>query len=487
MKKYAQRAQRTRLGAALLIVLCAGTIIGCKAEKPAEKLTLDSTAATRSFHPEWSKNSVIYEVNIRQYTPEGTFAAFTKQLPRIRALGVDILWLMPVQPIGKIDRKGSLGSYYSIANYHEFNPEFGNKADFVALVDAAHQQGMKVILDWVANHTAFDHHWATEHKDYYTLKTDGSISRAIDDKGKETDWSDVADLNYGNSAMRSAMMDEMQWWLDNTPIDGFRCDVAGFVPYDFWREVSDKFRAKRPDIFMLAEWEDPKLHASFDMTYGWELFHLMNDIASGKKGTDELPKFFAAQQAAYGDSAYRMNFTSNHDENSWNGTEFERMGANHLAAYVLSATVQNSMPLLYTGQEASLKKRLRFFDKDTVDWTGSSLAPFYTRLFELRHQEAALWNGPWGGPQTEITTNGDNKTFAFARVRDSSAVAIFVNFGDKPVTLAYSDFKTPGPYIDWFTNAAVKLDAVGTVTVSAHGSRVLVRKPMTTVGGASGD
>lgn len=245
----------------LVLAMFAGSLAlaACTPAAPAAGTRPDSVAGaagaiTQADHPEWSKNAVIYEVNIRQYTPEGTFTAFTKELPRLKALGVDILWIMPVQPIGKMNRKGSLGSYYSIADYTAINPEFGTEADFKAMVDAAHAQGLKVILDWVANHTAFDHHWASEHKDWYTLRADGSISRAIDQAGKETDWSDVADLNYANQDMRRAMLAEMRWWVDSTGIDGFRCDVAGFVPHDFWAEMRTTMRAIRPDLFFLAEW-----------------------------------------------------------------------------------------------------------------------------------------------------------------------------------------------------------------------------------------
>jgi len=416
----------------------------------------------------------MYEVNIRQYTAAGTFDAFAKELPRLKALGVDILWIMPVQPIGKLNRKGGLGSYYSISNYTAVNPEFGTAADFKALVDSAHALGFKVILDWVANHTAFDHPWTVAHKEWYTLRPDGSISRAIDDKGKETDWSDVADLNYENAAMRTAMIGEMQWWLDNTGIDGFRCDIAGFVPYDFWKQVSDTFRPTRPGFFMLAEWEDPKLHASFDMTYGWELYHLMNDITQGKKGTSALTTFFAAQDSVYGPSAYRLNFTSNHDENSWNGTEFERMGDNHIAAYVLSATVSGGMPLLYSGQEASLKKRLRFFDKDTIDWSGASLVDFYRTIFALKHSQPALGNGPWGGKQSVLTTNGGEKSFAFSRTVGANTVVVFANFGSAIAHVSYDAFSHPGIYTDWFSGATVDMQAKGTIDVPAHGHRVLV-------------
>ena len=444
------------------------------AVKPAE--TPAAAATNPGNHPEWSKNAVIYEVNIRQYTPEGTFAAFTKELPRIRALGVDILWIMPVQPIGKLFRKGTLGSYYSISDYTAFNPEFGTEADFKSMVDAAHAQGFRVILDWVANHTAFDHAWATAHKDWYSLHPDGTISRAIDDKGKETDWSDVADLNYANKDMRAAMIKEMRWWVDSTGIDGFRCDVAGFVPYDFWTEVRAALRPVKPDLFFLAEWEDPALHASFDATYDWGLYHLMNGIGAGKQKASALDSYFSEFESKYPAGAYRLTFTSNHDENSWNGTEFERLGENYKAAYVLSVLVQNSLPLLYSGQEVSLNRRLPFFEKDSIDWKkGPSLAEFYGRIFELRHQNDLVWNGAWGAPQQKLVTDGADHVYAFTRARGEKAVLVVTNFSDTPLRVKYEGLAQAGSYTDWFSHATVSLTASGSIDVPAHGYRVLVK------------
>jgi alpha-amylase len=461
------------------LALTAIVFSACSSTDKTASNRADTTAVAAGVstgsHPEWTKNAVIYEVNIRQYTPEGTLAAFTKQLPRLKALGVDILWIMPVQPIGKLNRKGTLGSYYSIADYTAINPEFGTEADFTAMVDSAHAQGMKVILDWVANHTAFDHEWTTAHKDWYTLRADGSISRAIDDKGKETDWSDVADLNYGSVAMRIAMINEMRWWVESTGIDGFRCDVAGFVPHDFWASVRAAFRPTHPNLFFLAEWEDPKLHESFDATFGWGLFHLMNDVASGKQTTAAIDKYFAEFESRFPAGGYRLNFTSNHDENSWNGTEFERMGQNHQAAFVLSATTQYSMPLLYSGQEASFNRRLAFFEKDSIDWAGPSLADFYRSIFELRHTQDVLFNGPWGAPQTKLATNGGDRVWAFVRSRGEKAVVVVTNFGDARASVKYTALAAPGTYMDWFAKAPVTLAADGMIEVPAHGYRVLVK------------
>jgi glycosidase len=425
--------------------------------------------------PAWAKSAVMYEVNVRQYTPEGTFAALRPHLPRLRTLGVDMLWMMPVQPIGKLNRKGSLGSYYSISDYRAINPEYGTAADFKAFVDDAHRQGMKVILDWVPNHTAFDHVWIAQHPRWYLHKPDGSVSNAINESGAETDWTDVAQLNYDNPEMRRAMIGDMRWWLDAMKVDGFRCDFAAGVPMDFWVDARRQLAAVRPDIFMLAEAESPALGEAFDMSYGWELHHLLNDVAKGKKNTPEIDAYLQRQKRAYHAKDFRMYFTSNHDENSWNGTEFERMGANHLPSFIVAATMRGGLPLLYTGQEVSLKKRLRFFEKDTVDWNGPSLAGFYQSVFALRHAEDALRNGEWGGAQTPLTTDGGNRVYAFTRTRGASTVMVAVNFGDAAASVAYKNLAQPGDYTDWFGKSAVSLAPAGRLDIPAHGYRVLVR------------
>ncbi|CAN5910404.1 alpha-amylase family glycosyl hydrolase [soil metagenome] len=425
--------------------------------------------------PAWTRKAVMYEVNVRQYTPAGTFQALRPHLARIKGLGVDIVWFMPVQRIGKLNRKGSLGSYYSIADYRSINPEFGNAADFKAVVADAHRLGMKVMIDWVPNHTSFDHVWATPHPDWYVHRANGSISSAVSESGVENDWTDVAQLNYDNHDMRRAMIADMRWWIDNMGVDGFRCDYASGVPLDFWVAARHALAAAKPDIFMLAEAESPGLGEAFDMTYGWELHHLLNDLAQGKKPTTELDRYLQRQKRAYRTRDFHLTFTTNHDENSWNGTEFERMAANHLPAYVLAATLRGSFPLLYTGQEASLDKRLRFFEKDTVDWAGTSLADFYKAVFALKHTQAALWNGEWGGDESTLRTDGGNRVYAFTRGRGESEVLVAVNFGDTASPVAYQGLDHPGTYSDWFARTPVSLAASGTLDIPAHGYRVLVR------------
>ena len=271
------------------------------------------------------------------------------------------------------------------------------------------------------------------------------------------------------------MIAEMKWWIDSMNVDGFRCDVAGGVPNDFWSDARRELQAVRPDVFMLAEAESPAMHPSFDMTYGWELHHLLNDVAKGKAPTSKLDEYFAKDTTAYPASSYRMYFTSNHDENSWQGTEFERMGANNVPAFVLAATARRGVPLLYTGQEVSLKKRLRFFEKDTVDWHGASLTSFYRRLFELKEANAALWNGEFGGDQRTITTDGGDRVYAFSRTKGDRTVIVALNFGDSSKRLTYGDLSQPGDYTDWFSKEPIAMAAAGSLQVPAHGYRVLVR------------
>jgi alpha-amylase len=456
----------TPIPSPLLLLLA----LGC-AREPAQ-----NTPATVALTvPSWATDAAIYEVNVRQFTPEGTFAALERHIPRLDSLGVDMLWLMPVQPVGIANRKGRLGSYYSIRDYRAVNPEFGTAADARRFISAAHAAGLRVVLDWVPNHTAFDHTWITAHPDWYTHRADGSISVARDNEGKETDWTDVADLDYGKADMRRQMISDMRWWVDSMNVDGFRVDVAWGVPLDFFADARRALTAVRPELFFLAEAEGPQYHADFHATYGWELHHLLGEVAQGKKGAKELDAYFAKQAAEYPRDAFRMTFTSNHDENSWQGTEFERMGANHLAAFVLATTSANAFPLLYTGQEVSMQKRLRFFDKDTVDWTGPSLADFYRRMFELKERNAALWNGAAGGPQVRLATTGGERVYAYTRTKDDNTVLVAVNFGDAAARVTWHGLSASGNYTDWFTRQTVALAGTGTLDVPAHGYRILVR------------
>ena len=344
------------------------------------------------FHPEWSKSSNIYEVNIRQYTPEGTFAAFQNHLPRLKKMGIDILWLMPIQPIGKVKRKGLLGSYYSISDYTAINPEFGSEQSFLELVSKAHELGLKLILDWVPNHTAWDHDWIQDHPDYYYKdESTGVISNGRDDHNNPTDWTDVAELDYENIAMQEEMKQEMLWWVTNFQIDGFRCDMAGGQTDEFWKETITFLRSEKKDIFMLAESEKISLHNSnFDMTYGWEFHHIINKVAGEGQDVQIIDEYLQKQKRTFPLDGYRMYFIDNHDENSWNGTVESRIGANAYPAFILCCTMSQGMPLIYSGQEVGLNKSLRFFSRDTINWETPSQNEFYSKALALKKSQGSL-------------------------------------------------------------------------------------------------
>ncbi|MEJ2506641.1 MAG: alpha-amylase family glycosyl hydrolase, partial [Ignavibacteriaceae bacterium] len=294
--------------------------------------------------PEWSYNKTIYEVNIRQYSKEGDFNGFEKHLPELKDLGVGILWFMPINPIGIKNRKGTLGSYYSVKDYKAVNPEFGTIAEFKLLVKHIHRMGMYVIIDWVANHTAWDNHWITEHPDFYTTDSTGNII------SPNPDWTDVADLNYNNPALRDSMIEALKFWVQECDIDGYRCDVAGMIPIDFWVDARTELEKIKP-VFMLAEWETPEMSKAFDMTYDWKTYDTMNEVVKGTKNATDLYNCIKNNEENYPPNAFRMEFTTNHDKNSWDGTVFERLGdaAEEFAVYTFMIP---GMPLIYTGQEA---------------------------------------------------------------------------------------------------------------------------------------
>jgi glycosidase len=423
---------------------------------------------TAVVHPEWSKNAVIYEVNLRQYTPEGTFKAFEQHLPRLSAMGVDILWLMPVNPIGVQNRKGSLGSYYSVKDYLGINPEFGTMDDFRELVKKAHELGMYVIIDWVANHTSWDNNLITEHPDWYTHDSTGKIIAPV------PDWTDVADLNYDKKELREYMTNALIYWVKEANIDGYRCDVAGMLPVSFWNEAVPKIKAVKP-VFMLAEWETPEMHdTAFDMTYSWDVYHLMNEIAKGTKTADRIDSLLAKESEKYPADAYRLRFITNHDENSWNGTEYERMGDAVKAFTVLTYTLPG-MPLIYSGQESAFNKRLSFFDKDTIEWNGYPLAGFFTALDKLKKDNPALSGGSEGGEMIRIASDNDKAVYSFLRKKDKNSVFVILNLSpaEQKVTLKGENYA--GDYKNLFDNIKIRIDGPLVVTLKPWEYRVYTK------------
>ncbi len=371
-------------------------------------------------HPDWAYDAVVYEMNIRQYTPEGTFAAAQAELPRLEELGVDILWLMPIHPIGVKERKGTLGSYYAISDYCAVNPEFGTMADFETFLAAAHKMGFRVIIDCVANHTSPDAKWIDE------CPADWYVRDSLGNTVVNYDWTDIAELNYDNPDVRTAMQAAMRFWMEKG-VDGFRCDMACEVPFDFWKETIAMLRSEWPDMYMLAEGEDPRLHtvAGFDASYAWELHHILNDIAQGRKNVPELLEYIEKDAAAVPSDALRLMFTSNHDENSWAGTEFERMGNAAKAMAVLTFTLPNGQPLIYTGQEMGWNKRFEFFEKDPIPaWKNNGYTDFYKWLVKLRHDNPALAAGRDGGRFDLISS--EDSTIVFDRTVPGDTVTVKV-------------------------------------------------------------
>lgn len=414
-------------------LMLSGAPVGASAA-PALPITAGQSAVR---HPAWARSATIYEVNIRQYTPEGTFRAFEAHLPRLRRMGVDILWIMPINPISHKMRKGSLGSYYAVSDYLAVNPEYGDLGDFRHLVKAAHAQGFKVILDWVANHTGWDHVWTRQHPDWYKRNARGELEgyhyTDLSDHHEEV-WADVIGLDYTRPDVRRGMIEAMSYWVKTTDIDGFRCDVAWTMPVDFWNEARRRLDAIKP-MFMLAEADTPEMQShAFDMTYDWVLYHTLIKVARGQADARDLARLYTDPVRRYPAGAYRMTFTSDHDENSWNGTDRELYGDGAAAMAVLAATLPG-MPLVYGGQEAGLDKRLAFFDKDPISWKADPRADLYTGLLSLKHRHPALASGMQGGNLVLIDT-GNPRVFAFERVAGKDRVMVAVNLSAEPATVA---------------------------------------------------
>ncbi len=437
----------------------------------AEEATLAAPAAVN--FPEWAKNATIYEVNLRQFTPEGTLAAFRAHLPRIKDLGMDILWFMPIHPISKAKQKGPLGSPYAVADYRGFNPEYGTLEEFKATIDEIHSLGMKVIIDWVPNHTGWDHPWITEHPDWYTKDADGNITDPINyETGEPWGWTDVADLNYDNQDMRRAMLDDLKFWVNDMALDGFRFDVAHGVPDDFWDQVKAELYSIRP-LFLLAESETP-YHANsgaFIATYAWKFKDVTNEIAAGDRKAGDLQAYLEEDRSKF-KAGFHMYFTTNHDENSWQGTVFERLGDGHKAFAVLAATF-DGMPLLYGGQEAPLKKRLEFFERDPIDWNDYEYTAFYKTLMNLKHQNQALWNGSYGGEPVRINTTNNDAVFAFSRQKNDDKVLVILNLSAEPQVVKLEGEDYEGEYNNVFAGTTTTLTQDAELTLNAWDYLVL--------------
>lgn len=454
-----------------LIVAIAVIAAACKTETKKEAVIVENSIEDIAPITDITlESSIIYEANIRQYSPEGTFEAFTKDIPQLKELGVKIIWLMPVFPISEVKRKAFgdkmvediedlkerekyLGSYYAVSDFRRINPEYGTIDDFRKLLKTAHENDIYVILDWVPNHTGWDHTWITEHPDFYTKNSVGKITDPLNDDGTPVGWEDVADLNYDNLEMRAAMIADMLYWVKEEGIDGFRCDMAGMVPTDFWAEAIPKLRAEK-DIFMLAEWENPELTRNnlFEMAYGWEVHHLLNAIAKGEKSVQEFDNYMARSHEKWKEGGFLMNFLTNHDENSWAGSVSERMGDASEAMLALTYCMPG-MPLIYSGQEYDLDHRLKFFEKDSIPKKKGKVWPVLTKLGKLKNNTPAL-AGAKSQASYKRLVSGSDKVLAFRRDKENSTVVYIANLSDEEVDFSVS---LNGQFVDVLSGAEMNV------------------------------
>ena len=425
-------------------------------------------------HPEWSYGAVLYEMNVRQLTPEGTLRAAAARLEFLRDLGVDAVWLMPIYPIGEKNRKGTLGSYYSIRDYCAVNPELGTMDDFDDFVAEAHRLGMKVLMDWVANHTSRDARWiAGKPASWY--ERDASGEPAV-----PWDWTDTAKLDYANRDVWEAQAAAMEFWIARHAVDGFRCDMAMLVPIGFWQYAAARLRRVKPDLFLLAEAEQRNLFDDgvFDACYGWEMHHLLNDVAQQRVRVTALRDWLRADRGRYPRSAMRLAFTSNHDENSWNGSEFARMGAARGIMAAFTFVVPGGLPLIYTGQEVGYDHSFAFFDRDPIpaeSYRANAYTEFYRRLTELRHANPALAAGGRGGDMVEISNNAEDCLMTFVREVPGNQVVAVMNLSPYAIETDYYTGIYAGMYTDAMTGRPGELRGHVEEDMAPWSYRILTR------------
>lgn len=425
----------------------------------------------RLQQPDWSKDAVIYQVNTRQFSDEGTFDGVVEGLDNIRSLGADIIWLMPIHPIGEKHRKGELGSPYAVKDYYGINPEFGDSDGLRRLIDAVHAKGMKIIIDWVPNHSAWDNPLVSLHPEWYARDYKGDFRPS-----PWWDWDDIIEFDYSNPALRDYMIDALCYWVREFDIDGFRCDVAGYVPKDFWHQARAALDSIKP-VFMLAEWESRDLHEqAFNMTYAWTWNEVMHGIAHGKCSVDKLRKYYSWNERAWPGQAYRMTFVSNHDKNAWDGTQHEQFGEALEAAIVLSV-IGEGMPLIHNGQEAGENKRLAFFERDPIEWQPHEIGTLYSRLIALKKQLPALWNGPFGARMIQVPNSAQPAVFSFVRQQGGASVFVVLNLSDSATDVSFSEQLYHGDVDDFFSGQRCHLNAETKLSLEPWDYRLFVHHP----------
>lgn len=412
--------------------------------------------------PEWVKNATIYELNIRQFSKEGTFQAVKKQLSRLKKMGIDIIWLMPIHPIGEVHRKGTLGSYYSVKDYYGINPEFGSEEDFKDLIKAIHEAGMYVIIDWVANHTSWDNELVEKHPDWYMKSRKNTFQST-----RWRDYDDIIEFDYKNPALRKYMTEALKYWVKEFDIDGYRCDIASFVPIDFWENAREELDAIKP-IFMLAEAEDKELHRkAFDSTYNWTLWNILHLISVQGLSVKTLTEAYLAEHVSiFPKKGIRMNFIDNHDKNSWEGNQYSNFGE-ALKAVIVFNVIMDGIPLVYSGQEAGLNRSLEFFEKDPIEWKNHEFSKLYTKLFKLKHKNQALWNGQYGGEMVRIMNDKMDQVISFVREKNGDKVLSIINLSKDHLIVQFDTSFDQGIYINLFTGKKRNVDSTMIVTLDA--------------------
>jgi glycosidase len=410
------------------------------------------------------RNTNIYEVNIRQYSPEGTFNAFALHLPRLKQMGVEILWLMPVHPIGLINRKGRFGSYYSIKDFCGINREFGTAEDFRSLVQKVHKLGMRVIIDWVANHAAWDNAWTISNPEFFCRDINGNFISPYD-------WTDVIQIDHNNIAQQDAMRKAMTYWIMEFDVDGFRADLAHLTPLPFWKEARTILDNVKPNLIWLAETEEPAYHEAFDISYSWKWMHASEKFIKQSAGADEIISFLMEDSMRLKDGL-QIYFTANHDENSWNGTEFEKYGVYAKALAVFSATYLNAIPLIYSGQENPNTKRLKFFEKDPIDWNHElSLSGFYEILLKLRANNPVFKNER----HVDFKIESRSGLLYYERVSGNDCVIVVLNLTAAEIS-SNVHFNMAGKYADVFKKSDVDLNKVVSLSLVPGDFLVLEKK-----------
>jgi alpha-amylase len=421
----------------ILLQLLAVTFTYSQSTQPTAKLKAITD------HPDWILQGNIYEVNIRQYTEEGTFNAFAKYLDRLKAMGVQTIWFMPINPISKVDRKGSLGSYYAVSDYTAINPEFGTMNDFKQIVKAIHNKGMKVIIDWVPNHTGGDHRWLVEQPDFFVKDSTGKAKMAVD-------WADTRQLDYKNTVMQDSMIAAMKYWVTNTDIDGFRCDVAWNIPASFWEKCIAQLKPMK-SMFMLAEADNAYLPESgFHAVYPWRMFKMMERVAKGERNALGIDSVKNKNDALYPQQTIQMYFTSNHDENSWNKADYATFpGVVHEPFAVFTQTMANSVPLIYSGQEEPILRPLKFFDKDPMVFKEYKREAFYKTLLSLRKRNPAL---SATAPFKKVNAGDEKAVYAFVRESGKNKVLVILNFSSSKQAVTIREKGLMGNAFNVFKN-----------------------------------